>query len=324
MIEEQKEHWSRFWKQGYITTFGASLAHNYDGPVRAFWTGVFEELPPATRILDIATGNGAVATLAVQLGDAAGKAFEVAGSDIAKIHPAVQSDPATERLRSRVDFHSHAPCESLPFEADSFDLAVSQFGFEYSDTDEALREMRRVLSPEGRFVAICHHADSGLIRDSRRELEVYRAALDEFDLFGRLERYFVNLGRGSLGGSVETLAQAQQRARRWSEELNAAVNTFQARFPADECSLEVVGAISGLARRARDLGRDKSLDEVNAAGREFSQARQRLSDMVHAALGPDQMEALAAAAKRAGFKHAEWAEFRAEADELAGWTFRAR
>ena len=324
MNKERSEHWSRFWKQGYITTFGASLAHNYDGPVRAFWTGVFGDLAPGTRILDIATGNGAVATLAAQIGEARGRGFEVTGSDIAEISEGVQADPATERLRRCVDFHSHAPCESLPFGDDAFDLAVSQFGFEYSDRDKALAEIRRVLRPEGRFVAICHHADSGLIRDSRRELEVYRAALDEFDLFERLQRYFVNLGRGSLGGSVEDLARAQKEARAWSEELNTAVNAFQERFPADECSLDIVGAISGLARRARELGRDKLLVEVEAAGREFAQARRRLSDMVHAALDAEAMEELARAAEREGFSKPEWRAFRAERDELAGWAFQVR
>ena len=51
MASSDLEQWSRFWRQGFITTFGAGKAENYDGAVRAFWVRQFNALPDGARVL---------------------------------------------------------------------------------------------------------------------------------------------------------------------------------------------------------------------------------------------------------------------------------
>lgn len=315
---DNSEQWSRFWQQGYITTFGASKAKNYDGVVREFWREIFSSLERDSHILDIATGNGALATLAAEVSDEESKEYFVAGTDLATINHTIHSDPAARRLRDRITFHSGTPCDKQPFENASFDLVCSQFGFEYSDPESTLAEVSRVLRSGRRFVAISHHVDSRLIKDSRRELEVYRAALDELELFDRLEDYFKAVG--VLGGSGDELASALKAARPQSQKINTAVNEFRQRYPDDACAREMVAAISHLVQRARGTERKELLKALLNARQEFVLAQARLKDMVAAALSARQLEVLRThATEGMAFESFDYCEFPGEGGGPAGW-----
>ncbi len=314
--------WSSFWRQGFITTFGAGKAGNYDGLVRKFWVDHFVDLPARSRVLDIATGNGAIATLAAQISEGHEKNFFVAASDLAEIQSDLKANPQAARLRANIHFHSHTPCERQPFEDGSFDLVTSQFGFEYSNVKEAVREIRRVLAPGGTFIAICHHADSSLIEKSRKELEVYHSAFDGFDLFGHFRKYLDAVG--DLSAPPEELARAMKTARPLSKSINQKMDTFRQRHDGDECAHEIVGAISSLAKSARNTEKPRLMKNIVAAEQEFQFARDRLRDMVRAALGTEQVDNLAVAARAVGFETVQSLELYAEDNALAGWQIHIR
>jgi SAM-dependent methyltransferase len=67
----------------------------------------------------------------------------------------------------RLRLLSRTPMEDLPFQAQTFDGAVSQFGLEYGHVNEAVQELRRVLRPGARFSFIIHHSDSLVVRGHR-------------------------------------------------------------------------------------------------------------------------------------------------------------
>jgi SAM-dependent methyltransferase len=48
----------------------------------------------------------------------------------------------------------HVDGPGLPFEDDSFELAISLLSFRYLDWDPLMRELRRVLAPGGRLVVV--------------------------------------------------------------------------------------------------------------------------------------------------------------------------
>jgi SAM-dependent methyltransferase len=68
------------------------------------------------------------------------------------------STEALKRARTRADAHlSVALVERLPFPSEYFDLVVGVGVMEhFLDLDEATREIRRVLTPGGRYVAVTH------------------------------------------------------------------------------------------------------------------------------------------------------------------------
>jgi ubiquinone/menaquinone biosynthesis C-methylase UbiE len=103
---------------------------------------------PGNRVLDVACGTGAL-TLAVA--KRVGSKGSVVGLDA---NP--QMLAVARRKPTRIEW-IEGTAESLPLPDRSFDAVVSQFGLMFfSDRAAALREMRRVLRPNGRLaVAVC-------------------------------------------------------------------------------------------------------------------------------------------------------------------------
>jgi ubiquinone/menaquinone biosynthesis C-methylase UbiE len=117
------------------------------------------------------------------LAGVSGRVLEIGGGTGANLPfygPAIESLTMTEpevpmvrRLERRVREQSpltkvlRAPAEDLPFESDTFDVAVSALVLcTVSDLPRALRELRRVLRPGGQLLFIEHvrSGDSGLAR----------------------------------------------------------------------------------------------------------------------------------------------------------------
>lgn len=322
MTSNNLAQWSRFWEQGFITTFGASKPQNYDGVVRAFWREKFMALPDGARVLDIATGNGAIATLAAETARDYGKHFEIEATDLAEISDSIVDNSEAAALRGSIRFHSRIPCDEQPFDDDTVDFACSQFGFEYSDAEATLQEMRRVLVPGGQFVAISHHSDSALIVAAREELGIYAAALDEIDLFGRLGSYFEALG--DIGDTDESLARALQRAQPHARPMNAGVNEFTRRYGRNECAQDIVGAVNSLARGAGRATMAQRRAAIAAATEDFTLARERLRDMEDAALNPAEADTLRETARDIGFASAFCLALYADDGALAGWQIHLK
>jgi ubiquinone/menaquinone biosynthesis C-methylase UbiE len=98
------------------------------------------------RVLDVACGTGVVTRLAAER---VGVNGAVAGLDINPSMLAVaRSVPSSG---AAIEWHE-ASAESLPFDDASFDVVLSSLGLQFvADKASALREMRRVLAPDGRL-----------------------------------------------------------------------------------------------------------------------------------------------------------------------------
>jgi ubiquinone/menaquinone biosynthesis C-methylase UbiE len=136
--------------------------------IARFWHERLSALPAGARVLDIATGNGALPRLLL---DACPDAAVVCDAvDLAAIQPAWLADlPGTQRARLR--FHGGCAAEALPFGDGSFDLVVSQYGLEYSDLERSLPEVRRVLAPGGRIAFVMHHAEARPVQLAAIEID---------------------------------------------------------------------------------------------------------------------------------------------------------
>lgn len=102
------------------------------------------------RTLDIACGTGVVARCAAR---ACGPSGYTSGIDI---DPAMieVARAAARRQGLEIDYRCTS-ADQLPFEAGSFDTVFCQQGLQYfPDKSQALGEVRRVLRPGARFVAV--------------------------------------------------------------------------------------------------------------------------------------------------------------------------
>lgn len=106
------------------------------------------DLRPGERVLDVACGTGIVARLAAER---VGPGGAVEGLDpnpgMLGVARAVAPDGAS------VAWHE-APAEQMPLDDGSFDVVLCGMGLQFfSDRTAGLREMRRVLAPDGRLAA---------------------------------------------------------------------------------------------------------------------------------------------------------------------------
>lgn len=153
------EHWSEYWGQGHITSFGDAFKVNYQGEIKALWQSFSRTLDKYSKVLDIGTGNGAVIELIQAVSQ-----HECVGIDLAKIN-----DEVTKNIKGH--FISHVSAEKMPFKNAEFDTVISQFALEYSDIDLSLNEIYRVLKSKGKIHLVCHHESSIIVEPNRQILE---------------------------------------------------------------------------------------------------------------------------------------------------------
>lgn len=99
------------------------------------------------KVLDVACGTGVVGREAMKR---LGPNGSVTGVDLNEGMIGMARE-MTKTEATRYEWHV-ADVTAMPFEADAFSLAICQQGLQFfPNEDAALREMRRVLSPEGRI-----------------------------------------------------------------------------------------------------------------------------------------------------------------------------
>jgi SAM-dependent methyltransferase len=98
---------------------------------------------PGMRVLDVACGTGILAREAAsQVG---------ADGHVIGVDPGPGMLAVAQELAPDIDWREGI-AEALPFDDDSFDAVVSQFGFMFfADKPQAAKEMLRVLKPGGRL-----------------------------------------------------------------------------------------------------------------------------------------------------------------------------
>jgi demethylmenaquinone methyltransferase / 2-methoxy-6-polyprenyl-1,4-benzoquinol methylase len=140
----------------------AGIAADYDrmGAVLSFgqdprWRRFLVErvnVPPGSRVLDVATGTGLVAR---ELG---AKRFDVVGLDQSAAMVLRGREAVREAgLEDRIRFVA-GQAQALPFEEDAFDALTFTYLLRYVDDPAAtLRELTRVLRPGGTMASLEFH-----------------------------------------------------------------------------------------------------------------------------------------------------------------------
>jgi len=184
------DHWSQYWANGALTSLPEDFAANYDGEIRDFWQTVFDQVPSGGRILDVCTGNGAVAVLAAERLVERTPPVTIQAVDAADIRPeAVKSRyPRQARWIDRIEFIGGTRFELFDAPDATFDLITSQYGIEYCDLDGAAATAARLLKPRGRLAFLSHALGSDMLRTMESEYRDYRR-VEQLQVISRLEAH---------------------------------------------------------------------------------------------------------------------------------------
>lgn len=287
----QREAWDLFWKYDRLSSFGTgSGAGNYGEPIAAGWRAFFAALPAGARILDLCTGNGAIAVIAVESGDR----LKVTGADLAAVRPAAFVTRGKSAL-SKVRFLANTPAEQLPMADASFDAVVSQYGVEYSDMDLSLAEAARVLAPNGRMRLAMHAAEGSVAARTQRAIADADFLLDELDLPARAESCFqaiLDVERGRASGPFAATA-AQARYAAFRDGLKAVADRIHSAADVDML-VSVHRSLTDLFEKRQAHDEAKLQKKIDALRTEIEAHRERQRALLAAARTDDQMAAIAA------------------------------
>jgi ubiquinone/menaquinone biosynthesis C-methylase UbiE len=139
--------------QHFGKTFGGAAPENYERyfvPAigAPFAADLIESagLRAGDRVLDVACGTGIIARLAAPR---VGRTGRVTGLDL---NPGMLAVAASVTPPENAIDWREANAEAIPLRDEAFDVVFCQFGLQFvADKLKALREMRRVLAPDGRL-----------------------------------------------------------------------------------------------------------------------------------------------------------------------------
>ena len=292
--------WDAYWRDargGACQTDDSGL---YQGVIARQWRRRFAAVAPGSRILDLATGNGAVLELAQASLAETQLPVDLYGVDSARIQPRIGDEP---RPGLRCHWYPEVAIEALPFDADTFDGVTSQYGVEYGDLEAVAAETARVLRPGGWLHWICHWRDGDLAADAAREV-AQAEALQALDLPGRvaeLARTQVRDGRWLTDSHRKTAGlPVAERMRAGLGEAFAITGTRPGQ-EGGNLSL-FLHNLAHLYQHRESHPVETLLAKLDECGRELDYHRRRLAELVDAALTEESLAGLKRALARAGLE----------------------
>jgi ubiquinone/menaquinone biosynthesis C-methylase UbiE len=306
------QHWEKYYRGGALVSCPLGPGSGYTHELRDIWVGFFSALPDGARILDVGTGNGAVALIALETATVAGRHFEIHGTDLAQIDP-VRNVRDGARLFAGIRFHAGVPSERLPFEASSFDAVSGHYALEYTNTALALPEIHRVLKPGGNAQFVMHHAGSIVAHKARQTLEQSTLVLEQTNILRKLRRHLAAERR------------SQTAARRTAADLASALGTLeQAAGQSDnplilnvtiDAVRKLLAARQHMSPATLDLETERFEGDVRASA-------MRLRDLIRCGLTEAGVQAVADQARCQGLSVLESTLQYHAGNVLVGWRLR--
>lgn len=282
-------HWSEYWKLGHVTSFGTDYKENYTGHLKDLWSNVFSQFSSGFKVLDIATGNGALPLLIQDYFSKLSVEGEVIGVDNADINitPLAYSHSNRNVI---IELLGNTPAEFLPFSDFEFDTVISQFGIEYSDLVISVPEVLRVLRGGGTFHAVIHHQKSVVIR--------YNSKLLSFLQCPEIERvvFLLKMMAHDMGEMIDRQDLIRIKSCVKCEKSRIEINTLLSKLAAyDEQSLSesgVLNYVNDFFRNGLFWSVEKKLEYLVFVSEQITVYRQRLTELVAASMSFERIDSL--------------------------------
>lgn len=296
MKKLDENQWSSFWDYQTVTSLDSIFTENYDGEVAEFWRDVLLNVPKS--VLDLACGNGAITWLANDILNCQSNHSKITGVDFANVDPFSNLGKLSADY-PMIEFLPNTPVEKLPFDDNSFDVAISQYGLEYSNLELSIPEMARTLKPRSRIGLIVHGEESVVVRGAVQNIDRYRYILEKIKL------HDLYLELNAIAGKKKDLSQAlaTKKAQRKLQEIQHAADEINSLMGSGKAQAELMLYRSRLA----DVFSGK-VKPVNRASRvrkvvgEFEDFLNRIEDLKNASLLKVEQAQLVSLLEQSGYR----------------------
>jgi SAM-dependent methyltransferase len=295
---ETLRDWDAYWQNA-----GLAPALRDGGPqdeaLDRFWSDLLDRALARTgessRLLDVASGNGAVVRFALRSAERLGAGARLVITALDGSHSALAE------LRRR---HPGIRCVvadavRAPFPDGAFDVVTSQFGLEYAG-QAALPEAARLVAPGGVFAAILHLRQGGIFRECAANLE----AIEGFRASGLLPRfdevYRAAWAVKQSAGPIDALREADRNLAVSVRNCEETLRRF-GREVASGTLLRIYQDVGHMHARLGAYDPAEMTAWIDNMGRELDSYSGRMASMLEAALDADQVARASRELTEAGF-----------------------
>lgn len=180
---ESREAWDRQWRSSLLSTLADNLEPAALGLLEEGWRKFFDRMPVEASLLDVGTGNGYLALLALRCNNR----FKVYASDFAAIDPQ-RAVPRLAKELKKIHFFPEMSIEKMCFADQTFDAVVGQHAIEYSDVQQALIEVIRVLKCGGEIRFLLHAEGSLILEANIPKITQFHYVLNKVKIFELAEK----------------------------------------------------------------------------------------------------------------------------------------
>lgn len=319
--DKTRDAWTHYWRSGRLATCFVGMGHEQAFELREFWAGFFRDFENDAVLLDICTGNGAVALLAAETALEAGRTWFVHGADIAEIRPHASVRNAPAALRN-VRFWPGVAMEQLPFEDGAIDGISGQYALEYTDRARSIPELARVLRPGGRIRLLLHAREGKVVESAAASLNDLKRLFEELRIFRSAQAAFTRLYPS--GADPASQAEMKRKHKAVLEDFEARLDQLS-RWAASEPVTDIVKFVAerlSALYANRDRYRPQDIFAfLRTLEQEVRHYRERMKSISRAALSEAEVTAISDSFAAQGLSMEPPKRLLgADGGDLLGWT----
>lgn len=319
--KDQDWVWDRYWQFDRIASCFDVKGSNYPPEIEQEWNEFFANLPGNSAILDVCTGNGAIARFAAKYAQENKKQFAIIGIDKADIDPKKFARKSEgEKL---ITFKGKVKAEALLFPDNSFDAVISHYGFEYTNHAKTLDEIARVLKSGGRAKLITHAAEGSPAQNAKAEIGKIRFLIHDLDIFTKASiatEAAWQIGRAAPLERMEMQAKIMPKLQAFRDAMKKLAEKLKG-DPENPVLHATYGLLHHTFEVHAQVDLETLLDKINETKLEARAHLGRIEALIAAALSKEDAQAITHAAEHLGFGEASVEPFTLEAGKkLVGWN----
>jgi len=318
---DQDDSWNKYWEHGFLTSCRNAFTGNYEGAIKESWVSFFGALEPGSRVLDICTGNGAIAMIANEVSRLKASELEIHAIDSAAIRPR-ETVTRDRRLLEGIHFRGRTAAESTGFEDAYFQAISGQYALEYTELESCAAEMARISASGARLQFIIHHHASIVMETSREEVRNVELLFGQTRFFEKAEAIIRKVGSTANATARRALA-SDRDAEKTREDLNRAAETISRAMDTSPHPQLLQMARQNVAEAYRlciSEGLSPALALLKESRQRISANAERLEDLMRAGRSEEDIEQIRAAFVDQGFHVDPPGVIHHERGPLMGWV----